>query len=243
MNHILIETQFKKIKNKGFIKSVGHGSSAVGRTFEKELGIWENSLPYADYFGIEIKCLSRKEEDYITLFSLEPESIEGNVMINISEKYGYPDKDIKNINILNTNVSNKIKYISLKYKGYLMIDKINDNLQLLIENRNSQIVDTSAKWSLERLNYKIEDKCNYLVLILTEKRIFNKVEYFKYKEIKIYKFKGMNKFIEAIENGIVRVQFKITVYKSGLKKGQLHNHGTSFQIRAVDLEKIFERVI
>jgi DNA-directed RNA polymerase beta subunit len=50
---------------------------------------------------------------------------------------------------------------------------------------------------------------------------------------------GENNFIELIENGIVRYDNRLGIYRTGEKKGNLHNHGGGFRINAKNLDKLF----
>ena len=42
-----------------------------------------------------------------------------------------------------------------------------------------------------------------------------------------------------MEQGIIRITFKIGVYREGEKKGEIHDRGTSFEIQEKDLQKLF----
>lgn len=238
----ILLNEFPKIKRKGYIKAVGHGTAAVGRTFEDLLKIKENSFQYPDYFGIEIKCFSREPKDFITLLSMEPESKEGNIIRNIAEKYGYPDKEYFNMNILNTSVSgDKIYNISIRYKAGIYFDS--NNLYILVKDRYGRLVDSTAKWSIERIRDTFEDKCSYLAVVDATKKTYNGVLYVKYTDLKIYKFKGIEYWLNELNRGNARISFKVSINKSGYKKGERHNHGTSFQIRYDAIDKVFERVV
>ncbi|CDF12292.1 unknown [Mycoplasma sp. CAG:776] len=46
----------------------------------------------------------------------------------------------------------------------------------------------------------------------------NNKKYYKYYQIKYYKLKNFNKFIELIEQGTIRISFKIGFFKSRTKK-------------------------
>ena len=52
---IELKKEFDKIKEKGYIKGISNDYSAIGRTFENELNLPENTFSIPDYYGIEIK--------------------------------------------------------------------------------------------------------------------------------------------------------------------------------------------
>lgn len=241
MNTQILLTEFEKVKRKGFIKTINQNDNGVGRTFEELLGIRENAFGYADYYGIEIKCTSNNEERFITLFSLEPESLNGNVITKIAVSYGYKDKKYNEYNVLNTFVNaNKTKYISLDYKATLYIDS--KRINLLVYDKYDFLVDYSAAWTIERLFEKIINKCMYLAVIKSTRKKFDNCYYVRYDSINIYKFKNIDLFIEAIEKGIIIISFKISLRN---KKGTIchHNHGTSFMIKNKDIPKVFEKIV
>lgn len=64
---------FSKIREKGWIESKRNGSTGVGYTLENLLNIEENSLPIADYNGIEIKAMRIFSKRTIHLFNAEPD--------------------------------------------------------------------------------------------------------------------------------------------------------------------------
>ena len=239
----LLIREFERIKRKGWIKSISDNTSGVGRTFENELGIFENNFPYADYYNIELKCTTKKKFGYINLFSAEPNTKETRLIEDIAKHYGYPDKNFVDTNILNTSINSKVSsFISFKYKATIYIDEKNKYLKVLIEDYYGRVVDDRITWDTEYLKEKIADKCKIIALIKAEKRRFNDVLYIKYKELSVYELKDVKKIIKNIENGNIRITFKVSVNKKGIKKGKLHNHGTSFEININKIEELFTKV-
>lgn len=238
----LILQDFEKIKSRGWIKGIANGTQNVGRTFENELNIKENNLPYSDYFGVEIKCFSKKEIDFITLFSLEPTVKEQNLVKRIADTYGYLDKQYEDVNILNTWIdAMDDKFISKNYKGSIFV--YHKYLRVIISNRRGIVVNSDIVWDIEAIKDKFHDKCNYLAIIKADKKKYNNVEYFKYEDISIYKFKDINAFVKQLSTGNARINFKISAIKKGVLKGKTHNHGTSFQIKYENIEKVYKRII
>lgn len=58
--------------------------------------------------------------------------------------------------------------------------------------------------------------------------------------MEIYKLKSFSTFIDLIEKGIIKVQFKIGRFKKGKRMGEIHDRGTGFQIKTSDLTKLFD---
>ena len=68
------------------------------------------------------------------------------------------------------------------------------------------------------------------------------IEYFKYYDLKIYLLRGFDEFIELVDKGIVRINFKLNINTSLNKLGKIHDHGTSFDILEEDLEKLYIKI-
>ena len=84
---------FNTCKKKGWIKGTRKGNNAVGVTFEKMIGLKENSSPLADFNGIEIKTKYSKQFSNITMFCCFP--CNWDAMDNFVNILGRPDKTIE----------------------------------------------------------------------------------------------------------------------------------------------------
>ena len=85
-------------------------------------------------------------------------------------------------------------------------------------------------------------KLKYLALIPVSKKIYFGKTYFKYHNLKLYKLKSFDKFLELIEDGTISVNMKISFYTSKEKYGKIQDKGTTFEIKEKDLEKLFTRI-
>ena len=47
------------------------------------------------------------------------------------------------------------------------------------------------------------------------------------------------KFINLLEQGKIRITFKVSIYKKGKKKGKNYDHGTGFDIKEEDLLQLY----
>ena len=65
-----IKSRLTSLKKKGFVPSKRKGSTGVGLTLERELGLTENNLAIPDINGrVELKATRRKSNSLITLFT------------------------------------------------------------------------------------------------------------------------------------------------------------------------------
>jgi len=60
--------------------------------------------------------------------------------------------------------------------------------------------------------------------------------------IDFYELKDFDTFILLIEKGIIRVVFKIGTFKKGIRKGNIHDHGTSFEINIENVEELYKKI-
>lgn len=234
---------FVKIKEKGWIKSLYKGNNGIGLTFESLLGIDKNELEIPDYNGIELKTKRYSSFSYITLFSCKPEGRYYHEVERIKDKYGYPHKTLKQYKVLNNCVYCNIKNrIGMKYYFQLEIDRKNKRIYLLVFDINNNLLEREVYWDFDILKEKIYRKLKVLAFIkaFSKKSKIDGCEYFKYDDIKIFYLKGFNAFINLLESGIIRVTFKLNIKTNGEKVGQIHDHGTSFDILEKDIPKLYD---
>lgn len=234
-------SRFEKIKKLGWVKSINNSNSGVGRTLENLLNIPENNLEIPDFKGIEIKTHRTNSNSYISLFSSVPDGPHYHEIEIIKNKYGYPDKKLKQYKVLNVTVNAKcLEWFGANYKAILKINYQLKRISLYIVDICGNIVEKSTYWDFTTIKSKLYRKMQYLAYFPTNAKIMNKNEYFNYSSIIIYKIISFNKFIELIENGTIIITFKIGVFKSGRRKGQINDHGTTFKIKGDKLNELYE---
>src|SRR5258708_7149463 len=77
------------------------------------------------------------------------------------------------------------------------------------------------KWSFALLKSVIERKINSLISVQTETRMRDGIEEFMYSEAKLLYKVSLDRFLKAIEDGHIFIDFDV---RTG------HNHGTKFRI-------------
>lgn len=238
-----LKNKFEEIKSMGWIMSKRKGSTGIGYTFESLLNMQENSLEIPDYNSVEIKTQRTKSNSYINLFNATPDSNYLYEIERLRNNYGYPDKILKNCKVINCDVfANRLKNLGSKYKTKLQIDWNNKKIKLVILDNCLQVVDNGISWSFGLLKEKLFRKLNYLAFIEADNIFVNGVEHFKYTKLNIYKLKSFERFIELIEDGTIKITFKICVVRYGEKKGKTDNHGTGFSILRENLTKLYDDI-
>ena len=238
-----LNEKFNQIKNSGWIKSTINGNSSIGRTFETLLGNNENSLEIPDYNGIEIKTKMSKKNIFTTLFNCKPEGLYYKETERIKDIYGYYDKDLPKYKVLNNSIfCNKETLIGNKFKFKLVVNKKKQKIYLYVYDLNDNLLEKDVYWDFDTLKEKLYRKLNYLAYVHAIKKYSKDGIYFKYTKINFYKLKNFEEFIKLIEQGKIRITFKISVYKKGKKKGKTYDHGTGFDINEDDLLSLYEEI-
>ncbi len=238
---IQFEEKFKIIKKLDWIKTKRKGPTGIGYTFETLLEKEENSLEIPDFNNIEIKTFRNNSCSFLSLFNMTPDGDYLFELKRIKEKYGYPDKILKDCKILNVDVfGDKVNPITYKYLAKLKIDYEKEKIRLVILNRNLEVIDEEASWSFDVLKEKLNRKLKYLALIEANSKYINHEEYFKYENINFYKLQDFDAFLKCIEEGIIKVTIKLGVFRTGKRKGQTHDHGTSFSINKNHLHNLYK---
>ena len=242
-NFIILYREFNRIRNLGWIKTMRLGNTGVGYTFESLLNIKENNLPVPDYNGIEIKTMRIFSKNTIHLFNASPDGDYLFPIRRILDKLGYPCKENKELKIFMSAVKgDAFSYIGFSKKVKLEVDRNYKKINLIAYDYHNNNLDINVSWSFDLLKKKLYIKNRYMAIIKAKRIIENGIEYFHYVHIDFYKIKDFNKFLKLIEDGIITITFKINVYKSGEKFGQLDNHGTDFSINEKNIEMLYSKI-
>lgn len=237
-----LKNKFEAIKKLGWIKSIRKGSTGIGATFEKLLGVNENSFEIPDFNGIEIKTKRNYSNSFTSLFNYSPEGKYSYEIEKIKDKYGYPDKIIKNYKVLNKSFYCNTKIRVSNYYFILKVNRKSKKIILNIIDLYGNLLENDIYWDFDEIKEKLNRKLHFLAFINASRKIVNNDEYFKYYKMDLYELKNFETFITLFEKGIIRITFKMSIFRDGTKIGQLHNHGTSFDIKEENLSKLFNRI-
>lgn len=235
-----LNKEFQRIKSMGLIESKRKGATGIGYTFECLLNKQEESFDIPDYKGIEIKTKYIYSRGKIHLFCAAPD---GDYLFEnkrLVEKYGYPDKKYSNRHAFNGTINAKnYTQIGTHFLFKLDVNRKEEKIRLLVATKEYQIIDKEISWSFDLIKSRLNRKLQYLAIINAYKRIINKKEYFHYCKIDFYHLKDFDTFINLLEDGTVKISFCIGIDKYGIKKGKIHDHGTSFEIQEFDIKKLY----
>lgn len=238
----LLKEKFEIIKEKGYIMTNRKGVTGIGKTFEDLIGKEEDHEETPDFMGIEIKTkCDNISNEYITLFCATPKGPHNYETHYLVNKYGYPDSLFKSKKVLNRSIYSGI-LSGNKYLFTLKVDHKKMIIKLKIINNYLETMEDEIYWTYYDLEKKLYRKHRYLAIVKATKKIINGSTYYKYNEIKFYKIKNFDTFLKLIKQGKIRINLRLGVYRSGKRKGDLHDRGTAFQIRECDILKLFDEI-
>ncbi len=229
--------RFNTFKNKRIINDQGKNCGLMLEDLLETSGSYFN-IP--DYYDIEIKATQYHEKKEIILFSHPPNGGVVFPMQYLSNKYGYHDHEYRNIKVLKGNINAKCKTrIGLFYYYKLEILRNERRIYLNVYNKYFKLIDQSIYWDFDDLKEMLERKIQNLVLFIMEKEKIDYKEYYIYKEMYYYRLRNFDAFISEIEKGNIFITINTGVYKSGYRVGQFVDHGCSFRIKLINIEKLF----
>jgi len=185
---------FKNIYNKGWIATTNNGYGSVSLTFLKELGKINNAI---DLNSLEIKCTTRFSDFPIFLFSINTEEV-------LASKKDYIINNITDKKVIYTDVYfNKKVLINHKKKGQLVRD--GDKLLLNIYDNDDNFIKSEVLVYLSSIYNFFEYKLENIAYIRAFHTVREMVSYFKYYYISFLSFRGIDTFLELLDNDLINI--------------------------------------
>ena len=238
-----LKKEFERIKKIGWIKERRKGFCSVGYTFEQMLGKEEEDFPIPDFDGIEIKTRNYHAKTHLHLFNLTPDGDYLFPIKRILDTLGCPSKDNHNNKVFYRNF-NGSEYTQIIYgqKGILKVNRKEEKIDLVVYNHKDENINIGISWSFEWLKERLKLKLQYLAIVYASSCIISGEGYYHYDEINFYKLKDFDTFLLLVEKGLIEITFKIGVFKSGRRIGQVYDHGTDFSIDIDNIESLYDKI-
>ena len=242
----------KKIRDQGWIPTErSNNDGGVGNTLEDLLGIEENNLPLPNAAEWELKAQKKATTSLVTLFHMEPSPRAFKFVPSILlPKFGwkhqeaggkYPDTE--------RSFRQTISASSYSNRGFIV--KVNRNEQKVFVDFNPDQIDTNAHskwfqyvseksietapyWGFDDLFHKVGTKLHNCFFIRADSKKINGKLHFHYQDIFMLKALDKNRFINAVENGEIYIDFDA---RTG------HNHGTKFRLRNKALVDLYKETV
>ncbi|MEI7811487.1 MAG: MvaI/BcnI family restriction endonuclease [Ignavibacteria bacterium] len=231
------------LKNLGWVKNARQGNvGGVGNTLEDYLGIKENNLPIPNASEWELKSQRSNTASLTTLFHIEPSPRALKFVPNIlllnygwlhkEAGYKYPASEIS----FRQTISGK-DYSDRGFK--VIIDRGNRKVLISFDSSKADprhlawLKSVESRTGLEQLNpqpywgfddlfHKAGTKLLNCFYVQADSKKENGIEYFSYNKILQLQQFSIDKFLIAMENNNILVDFDA---RTG------HNHGTKFRMR------------
>lgn len=229
----------RNIFRNGWIKSMRSGNTGIGYTLESLLNIKENNSKKADFLDdIEIKSTRKKSQSMLTLFTLTPStSIDSTAFLY--DLFGQKRDSFKNLHT--TIRGSKKNTYKKKYRFYNEVDYHNEKIYICVDDfLTGELLSKDVYYTFNEIK-SAASKLKNLALCFADVRKNESQELFKYTDAIFYKDFKFNSFLERIENGIITIDIRIGTYKTGIRTGQSHDHGTAFRIKKGKLQELYEQ--
>ena len=246
--------KIKEIANRGWIPNARHGNQGgIGNTLEDLLGIEENNLPIPNAAEWELKTQRLNRPSLTTLFHMEPSPRAVGFVSNILlPKYGwghqeagkkYSKKEMsfrQTINGSGHTDRGFIVIIDRKQKKVLISfdsKKVSPRHYSWLKSVNKRIglkqIKPQPYWGFKDLEHKAGTKLLNCFYVQAEVKKEKGEEFYRYCKVTMLQEFDFRKFLKAIEEGKILVDFDA---RTG------HNHGTKFRLRQNFLPALYKKV-
>jgi hypothetical protein len=165
--------QLSSIAQKGYLKSIGAGDTAVGRTLEHALGIKMNSNRNPDWHGIELKFGRRRPAQRKNLFAQVPDW-------NLSPISSI--KDFLGIYGYSRNGSNRLYCtVNINPNPQGLSLRVNTSKSIVEELSNNKMYPVALVWTLQKLSERLIEKHSETCWVTVDTKFVNGIEYFRPK--------------------------------------------------------------
>lgn len=230
---------------------------AVGNTLEHLLGIEENNLPIPNASEWELKGQRLHTSSLITLKHTEPSPMVARIVSSVLlPKYGWKHKQA-GIKYPMTELSFRSTTSALGFtnRGFrIVVDDINRKVIFEFESSKADMSNVEIAawlntvgeriglgkivpepyWGFDDLAPLMGTKMKNCFYVVADSRIENNHEWFKYEQLYMLSGFSFDRFLDAIRDGSVLIDFDA---RTG------HNHGTKFRLRQASWKKLYSNVI
>lgn len=243
------------IRERGWILSARNkkNAGAIGNTLEDLLGIQENNLPLPNASEWELKTQRKDTTSLLTLFHLEPSPRALKIVPWLLENYGWRHEEAGNkYPETEKSFRQTLTYQQKTSRGFY-IDIDNTNRRIVINfsfndidanlidwkysiiNRKCTILNSyyTPYWGFDDVFHKAGIKLGNCFYVTAEERYRDSHLYVRYNDIMMLSGFKIEKFIEAIKNKQLLIDFDA---RTG------HNHGTKFRIKPDAIPYLYENV-
>lgn len=229
---------FVKARNQGFVPSRRKSNTGIGKTFEDIMGVIENNDSKPDLHGFELKSQRNLSASYVTLFTKAP-TMPKSANTHLRESYGSLDAKHNDIRVLHTSIFNNRFNNHISGSSFsLSINYQEERIYILVKGNDGSL-DSTVYYSFDNLR-KALSKIENLAFVTADTEVIDGIENFHFKQATIfYDFISFENFLKLLEEGLIMYDIRIGAYKTGLKKGRTHDHGSGFRIKRENMKLLY----
>lgn len=244
-----------EIRDSGWVENTQPSNDgAAGNILEHLLGIPTNNIPIPDASGWELKTQKKNTNSLISLSHREPEPArEGIVQRYLLPNYGWTHQkaggeypaDEKSFRMtmngasytdrgFKITVNREANRLEVEFNSAMVSSRHREWLES-VRARVGHLgpLDRTPYWRFNTLYLSIGRKFYNCFLVRCDVKRENGKEYFHYNEGYILKNVDIDRFIDCIESGIVKVEFDTRTH---------HNHGTKMRMFFRDIPSVYKEV-
>lgn len=241
-NEELMIDRFHKVKECGWVKSRRKNNTGIGKTFEDYVGVVENNLDKPDLFGYEIKSHRSASSSFVTLFTKSPSYPRRGANAKLRDSFGDCYEENPKLKRLHTSIyADKFNVYNNKYLFRLEVDDGDRRIYVAVYDMDSrQLINREVYYTFDDIGRIIHLKLKELFFVKADSRHDeNGVEEFKFTEAEIYSNPSFECFVRMLREGKIRLDIRIGSYKTGIRIGKPHDHGSGFRIKECDIEELY----
>ncbi len=245
--------RFKEIESLGWIENTTrkNNDGAAGNKLEDLLGIPENNLPIPNAAEWELKTQRDNTSSLLTLFHIEPSPRALQIVPSLllpqygwrhrqaGSRYPINEKSFRaTLNAISysrgftVSVNDEERKVCIKFNADKVLQKDSEWIKSVQHNvGHLHDLDITPYWGFDDLFSKARTKLLNCFFVIFEAKTENRKQFFHY--YKAFKLQNLNldKFLSAIKNGFVYIDFDA---RTG------HNHGTKFRINPQIIPSLYE---
>ena len=88
---------------------------------------------------------------------------------------------------------------------------------------------------------EISKKLKNLFYVSANRKYIDSTEYFYFTQADIYEQPSFQNFLKLLVQGKIMYDIRMGCYQSGKNIGKLHDHGSGFRIKPIDLPKLYAK--
>ncbi|MDD4309562.1 MAG: MvaI/BcnI family restriction endonuclease [Candidatus Cloacimonetes bacterium] len=247
-------SKLKVIKAMGWIENYRKGNDgSAGNVLEDLLDIPENNLAIANSGEWEFKTKRKTSSSLSTLLHNEPSPRNAFLVPRLLLPYygwnhqlagsKYPDTEMSFRQTIyckrfsdrgfTVQLDRKEEKIVINFDASKVDNRHSDWLNSVAERVGLGSLSPEPYWGFRDVAAHVGAKLVNCFYMFVDVKQENGKEYLQYNDIKMLSTFSMAKFIDALENNYIYIDFDA---RTG------HNHGTKFRIREANIHLLYERV-